>query len=82
MPKIGRKTAEQKRADALYAFIRSECAKQTDVKNITGLARAMGISYPNLRYGLATGSISALTMNQIIHTLHMEPDAVARLHKI
>lgn len=82
MPRVGRKTEEQKRCDALYALIRSECAKQPKVKNITGLAEAMGISYSNLRYGLCHGTISALTMNQIIHTLQMEPEAIARLHKI
>lgn len=76
-----RKTTEEKRADALYAFVRSECAK-TSVKNITGLAAVLGMSYHTLHYRLSTGTISALLMNQIIHTLGMENEAVARLHKI
>lgn len=76
-----RKTTEEKRADALYAFVRVECAK-TPVKNLTGLAAAMGMSYHTLYYRLTTGTISALMMNSIIHTLGMENEAVMNLHKI
>jgi hypothetical protein len=76
-----RKTEEEKRADALYSFIRCECAK-TGFKNITGLAAALGVNYSTLYYRLTTGAISALMMNRIIRTLNMDSEAVARLHKI
>ena len=76
-----RKTTEEKRADALKRFIRAECAK-TEVKNLTGLADALGENYANLYYRLSSGTISALTVNHIIHALHMDDDAVRQLHKI
>ena len=82
MPKVGRKTEEQKRVDRLCAFIKAECAERPDVKNLTGLAAVMGMSYSTLYYRLSTGTISALQMNCIIHALHLDADAVARLYRI
>lgn len=77
-----RKTEEQKRADALYAFVRSECAKRTDIKNITGLSLAMDVPYHVIYRGLKTGQIKALLMNKVIHALQMDEEAVKRLYKI
>lgn len=81
MPKTTRKTEKERRADALKRFIRAECAK-TEAKNLTGLAAMMGENYTNLYYRISSGTISALTVNRIIHTLHMDDEAVRQLYKI
>ena len=72
---------ENERAEKLYAFIRSECAK-TPVKNLTGLAAELGVKYHTLHYRLTTGTISALMMNNIIRVLNMDDISVRRLHRI
>jgi hypothetical protein len=81
MPKTTRKTEKERRADALKRFIRAECAK-TDLKNLAGLAEALGEKYATFYYRLRSGTISALTVNNIIHALHMDDEAVRQLYKI
>ncbi|MDO4528143.1 MAG: hypothetical protein Q4C03_05110 [bacterium] len=81
MPKTTRKTEKERRADALKRFIRAECAK-TDLKNLAGLADALGVKYATFYYRLRSGTISALTVNNIIHALHMDDEAVRQLYKI
>lgn len=80
MPKVGRMTDLERRAEEARRIIEAGC-KMHDCRNLTGLAEAIGEkSYSAFYSRLRRGKISALQMNDIIHILG--PEVGAKLHKV
>lgn len=79
MPKVGRMTDLERRAEEARRIIEAGC-KMHDCRNLTGLAEALGVEYGAFYSRLRRGTVTALQMNDIIHILG--PDVGAKLYKV
>ena len=82
MPKVVRQTDYDKRRAKLKRMIQEECSKRGDIRNLTGLAEAMGVDYALLYQRIHRGTIPAMMLNDILHVLDASPETVARFYKI
>lgn len=82
MPKVGRMDERTKRARRLELSIKAECASNPNIRNITGLAAAMGKGYRQVYEPIHRGTISALLMNDILKALGADNATALRFYKI